>query len=203
VDCTATPQNPPGDGFEPWETSLARSLVYAYVTSYSLPRDVEPEDLVQECLLHWWRQRRLHDPERGASLATFMRRVLTAKLADIARAERATKRMGFTEALSLDETISDDDEEGDEGTTWIDMLPDDMPDWQTEEAADRALLKERIDRVIAMLSPRQQRLIEMLHSDASMARISRTLAIPRTTLYDELARIRKVFRDEGLEQFLE
>jgi RNA polymerase sigma factor (sigma-70 family) len=204
VDCTATPQTPADEGFEPWELATAEHVVAGFLATHPAPRDIEAEDLLQECLLHWWQQRRLYDPQRGASLPTFMRRVLQAKLIDIARGESAEKRQAFAGAVSLDEPLNrDDDEGGGADLTLNDILPDKSADWQTEDAADQALLKECIDRVVDLLSPRQQQLLEMLRADAAIARISSTLGIPRATLYDELARIKAIFRDEGLEQFLE
>lgn len=51
-------------------------------------------DLVQECLLHWWTQRATYSEQREASPRTYMNRVLTNRLRDLRRAERAQRRRG-------------------------------------------------------------------------------------------------------------
>ena len=157
------------------------------------------EDLVQDCLTHWWLQRRRYSAERGASRATFMRRVLKAKLLDIERGERAAKRGGRTQFLSLDGAPGPQED----GPTLAELLPDDDPDWSPEQAAERLALRSHLERVLPLLSRRQRQLVDALDSGSSMSEIGRLLQIPRATLYDELQRIKRVFRDEGLEEFLE
>lgn len=157
------------------------------------------DDLVQECLTHWWAKRRHYSEDRGASPATFMRRVLKARLSDIERRERATKRGGYTEPLSLDAPLSSDEPNP---ATLGDLIRDGNQERSPEQAAERRVLRDRIGRAYQLLTSRQRQLVRGLASDASMSDLSRQLGIPRATLYDERRRIEKVFRDEGLEEFL-
>ena len=56
--------------------------------------------------------------------------------------------------------------------------------------------------LLSRLSLGQRRLALGLEAGMSMSEIGRLLDLPRGTLCDELERIRKIFRDEGLEEFL-
>lgn len=58
------------------------------------------------------------------------------------------------------------------------------------------------DHASRLLTPRQRRLIHGLYEDRSLSELSRALGVPRPTLHDELRRIRQVFRDQGLEEYL-
>jgi hypothetical protein len=63
---------------EPWEIALAERVVRGFLATRQPFGALAFEDLIQECLTHWWLQRPRYSAERGASRATFMRRVLKA-----------------------------------------------------------------------------------------------------------------------------
>jgi RNA polymerase sigma-70 factor (ECF subfamily) len=129
-----------------------------------------------------------------------MRRVLRAKLLDIERRERAAKRGGYSQPLSLDAPAVPG---GTQDTTSLGaLLPDDDPERTPDQLVDRLALRSLIERAVSRLSPRQRRIVQERGSGTTMAELSRLLAVPRPTLYDELERIKAVFRDEGLEEFL-
>ncbi|MFQ6029237.1 MAG: hypothetical protein ACE5Q6_17300 [Dehalococcoidia bacterium] len=64
-------------------------------------------------------------------------------------------------------------------------------------------LRLSLEAARSRLSPRQRQLLEGLLSEYPMSHLSQRLGVPRATLYDELERIRRIFRDEGLHQFLD
>ncbi len=185
----------PEGGFEEWEFRIASLTVRDFLEANPsfLP---DREDLLQECLIHWWTKRRTYSTERGASPTTFMRKVIRAKLADIRRRASATKRGGYTEPLSLDAAPDP------EGRSLADQIADEAPGGDPEEAAWRALLKPNIECVLPLLTARQRRVAQELGSGLTIAEISRSFGLSRSTLYDEIQRIRKVFRDQGLEEFV-
>lgn len=188
----------PGD-LETWEIALAERVVQDFLATRRPFGALTLEDLVQECVTHWWLKRRHYSKGRGASPATYMRTVLKAKLCDIERRERATKRGGYTEPLSLDAPLSSDDPNP---ATLGDLIRDDNQERSPEQVAERRLLRDRIEHAYQLLTSRQRQLVQGLASDASMSDLSQQLGIPRATLHDERRRIEKVFRDEGLEEFL-
>ena len=155
--------------------------------------DLELADLVQECLLHWWCQRPRYKAGRGASMETFLRRVVTAKLLDLDRGVKAKKRGGGRAAVSLDQPLSEEPD----SQTLADVLPDQAD--TVREATDRVSLEMALSR----LSPQQRQIIAGLEAGYPKSRISQSLGIPRPTLYDDLNRIRQIFKDEGLNQILD
>jgi DNA-directed RNA polymerase specialized sigma24 family protein len=182
---------PPGE-LADWEIALARLLVYDFLSSRTAFPRFEADDLMQECLLHWWSQRQRYKETKGASKETFMRRVVKAKLIDIERTMKAGKRGGGQHPLSLDAPLSH--EAGQEKT-----LGDTLPAGDTGGEVMSSVMREHL---LLRLAPGQRRLALGLEAGMSMSEISKRLDVPRTTLYDERRRIEKVFRDEGLEEFL-
>lgn len=182
-----------------WEVTVARRLVEDFLATRPPFRDLDADDLLQECLTHWWLKRRHYSQARGASRATFMRRVLKGKLGDIERRERAAKPGGYTEPLSLDAPLSSDESNP---ATLGDLIRDGSQERSPEQVAERRVLRDRIEHAYQLLTSRQRQLVRGLASDASISDPSRQLGIPRPTLHDERRRIEKVFRDEALEEFL-
>ncbi len=161
---------------------------------HALPRNVEFADLLQECLHHWWSRRDRYDERRGASRKTFLRIVVGAKLLDLARGWKAENRGAGLRPLSLDTPISPDDLEG---PTLAEMLPA-----QEDMGSDVAAVADW-NKLIARLSDRQRRIIAGVSTGMTKTDLSRQFRISRDTLYEELKRIRQVFRDEGLAPHLE
>ena len=59
-------------------------------------------------------------------------------------------------------------------------------------------------KVLEKLSHRQQELCRLLQEEGlNMTQVSEKLNIPRGTLFDEILRIREIFRNEGLKDYLQ
>jgi DNA-directed RNA polymerase specialized sigma24 family protein len=72
-------------------------------------------------------------------------------------------------------------------------LPDFDPDTHAAPAVDRGLdLRLDIEHLSRQLSPAARSLVDDLRDD-SMAGISRRTGVPRSTLYDRLGEVRKIF----------
>jgi len=182
------------DGLPQREVDIIRHVVRDFLSTRQPHPALEQEDLAQECLLHWWLQRPRYTPSRGASLETFLRRVVKAKLLDLERGARAEKRGSGRQADSLDRPLNE--EEPDANT-----LGDTVADAADTEG--EATLRVSLEAARSRLSPRQRQLLEGLLEEYPMTHLSQRLGVPRATLYDELERIRRIFRDEGLHQFLD
>ena len=180
--------------FEPWELDLIRSLVLDFLSTRSESLGFEHDDLVQECSVHWWRRRDEFDTERGASRSTFLRRVVRSKLMDIERAWKAKKRGEGQRPLSLDAPTSPDDFEG---PTLAEVLRA-----RGELGSDVAAALDR-QRLTAYLSLRQREIIAGVTAGLTKGELSRRLGVSRDTLWEEMGRIRQVFRDEGLAPHLD
>ena len=180
--------------FESWEIVLVRSQVKDFVARQTLPPDLEPQDLYQECLAHWWSQRARYDERRAASRETFLRKVVRGKLQDLARGWRAEKRGSGRAAISLDAPVSRDDPDG---PTLGAFLPSGK-DVEMDAAAAAGL-----KMITARLSSRQRRIIAGVLDGMTKSGLSKRLDISRDTLHRELKRIQHIFREEELAEYLE
>lgn len=151
---------------------------------------------MQECLLHWFFIKDQNKISEERSYKFFMETVIKNKLFDIARKEERHKRKTFYRSVSLDELIGEDDEE-----TFIECLT------TTEESVLRKLIKAELpaalSKVFDSLTLRQKQLCKLLGEDGlNIKQVSEFLNIPRTSIYDEIGRIREIFRKEGLDDYL-
>ncbi len=152
------------------------------------------EDWVQRCQIHWSQQRDKYDAARGASLRTFLHRVIDMRLRELARELQAEKRTPDREAQTLDAPARPT-----EGRAVRDTLTSgDDPEGEALQGELRRLLRDTAQG----LSPLQQRLLGGLAKGLSMTELSRELGVPRATLYLQRDRIRDRFHDAGLDDFL-
>ena len=129
-----------------------------------------------------------------------MNRVLMNRLRDLRREEQAEKRRADRDAISLNEPLgTDDDNRG----SLADFLTDDDASVQPEKLAQQSELARRIGHVRVRLTSRQQALVDGLRAERSISELSRLLGTSRSTLYDELERIKAAFTAEGLDEFLD
>ena len=185
-----------GNGIQQWEIAVAKKLVGEFRRrSRRLERE-EFDDLLQDCLTHWVEVRARLTPSADDPPIAYMARVLRNKLTDLIREQRATKRGGDLDTVSLDAAVGDDDD----ALTFADLI-----DLATSGATGEAAIGEdrdaRIDiaRAMKKLTLRQRRVCALLGEEGlSIKEAAVRLRIPRGTLYEEIKRIRKVFADHGL-----
>jgi DNA-directed RNA polymerase specialized sigma24 family protein len=194
VPFSAPASSGPGDGLPEREVEIVKHVVRDFLSTRVRHPDLEPEDLLQECLFHWWSQRPRYTQSRGAPIENFLRRVVKAKLLDLERGIKAQKRGQGHGPASLDRPLAEDEPQGD-------TLGDTIADSADTEWS--AMYRVSLGVVLARLNPQQKQLMAGLAEGYSMSQMSRRLHIPRATLYDQLDRVRRIFRDEGLSQFLD
>ena len=193
------PSSTPAFSWENDDLSKREIDVIDHVVRYFLStRNYHPElileDLTQECLVHWWIARSKFNSNRGASIETFLRRVVNAKLVDLERGVKAQKRGGGRAVLSLDQSLSADDLDSETLAETLSDLAD-----TSRESVERVALEQ----ARSLLNLRQNQIIAGLVDELPMSKISEALGVPRATLYDELNRIRQIFLDEGLAPFFD
>ena len=189
-----------GEGLQRWEIAVTKKLVGEFRRrSRSLERE-EFDDLMQECLAHWIVVRRKLAPDPDAPPVGYMAQVLRNKLTDLIREREADKRAGEKEALSLDAALDGSDD----GLTLADLLAEEESAQQDEAGAvDRHHARIDIGRALARLTPVQRQLCRMLGEEGlTVKEAAERLRIPRGTLYEEIKRIRRVFADQGLGDYL-
>jgi RNA polymerase sigma factor (sigma-70 family) len=193
VGSSLIPPPQPNEGFEPWETKIAQDVVRAYLDAGFGSPVRDADDILQEALLHWWLQRDRYREERQASRRTFMRRVLNAKLVDLAREAKAAKRGGGHITDSLDREV---DEVRVDGSVLGDLIPDNV-DVEAEGS-----LRVDLERGVALLTERQRLIVRTLGAGYRISEVSRRSGLSRDSLHEELRRIRRTFRDAGLGDYL-
>jgi RNA polymerase sigma factor (sigma-70 family) len=177
-----------------WELRHARELVWLYLTKFSVLRQESKEDLVHECLTHWYFQRDQYDVSKQAAIKTFMSRVIENKLMDIIDQKLRQKRKISQMTIPLESLAIDDDDE------LAEFL---MVEDKNFEEALKSDVSEVINRALAKLSSRQKEMCRLVKDEGmSMKQVSKVLNIPRATLFDETLRIREIFRSEGLNDYL-
>jgi RNA polymerase sigma-70 factor (ECF subfamily) len=129
-----------------------------------------------------------------------MAQVIRNKLTDLIREQAADKRAGEHDALSLDASLDGSDD----GMTLADLLADNesaQPD--DLGSVERRHARIDIGRVLARLTPVQRQLCQLLGEEGlTIKEAAERLRIPRGTLYEEIKRVRQVFADQGLGDYL-
>jgi len=180
--------------FQDREIAVTKNLVNEYRGRWDCLAQEEYEDLLQQCLTHWFFARDKYNPRREASLTTFMAKIIRNKLTDLVREANAEKRKVTQLSVPLDQPLGSAEDAG----TLEETLIDDSSD-----AFVQIELRIDLDKATAKLSPKQQELCRLLRDrDLSITELSRLLETPRATIYDEINRIKTLFSNEGLEDYL-
>ncbi|MCZ8320075.1 MAG: sigma-70 family RNA polymerase sigma factor [Novosphingobium sp.] len=186
-------------GLGNWEIATAKKLVSEYRRRHRILQREEFDDLMQECLAHWIVVRRRIPPEPDPRPpVAYMAQVLRNKLTDLVREMTADKRAGDPGAFSLEAPIDGTDD----GLTLGEVLADEQaaPD---SGGIDSRHARIDLIRVSALLTPAQQRLCLLLAEEGlSIKEAAERLRIPRGTLYEEIKRIRRIFEQQGLGNYL-
>lgn len=187
-------------GLGNWEIATAKKLVSEYRRKHRILEREEFEDLTQECLTHWVVVRRRIPPEPDAPPpVAYMAQVVRNKLTDLVREMTADKRAGDPGAFSLEEPVDGSED----GLTLGEVLADERVDPASSGGMDTRHARIDLDRVMALLTPAQQRLCRMLGEEGlSIKEASEKLRIPRGTVYEEIKRIRRIFDLQGLGDYL-
>ena len=153
------------------------------------------EDLLQECLTHWYFKRDQHDSTKPAACKTYMSKVVENKIMDILESTTRHKRKLAYQSVALEDLIKNFDSD--------DYSDDLAVEDENLKAALKTDIKVVLLRAIEKLSHRQQKLCRLIQDDGlNLKQASERLNIPRTTLYEDVFRIREIFREEGLKDYL-
>lgn len=145
-------------------------------------RRAEAEDMASEVmarLLEVWDR---FDPERGSREA-YINQVVSTRLVSLLRERNAQKRRAKIVSLDADnEGLADHSWSGDEWLRRIDF---------------------RVDLSIAFskLNPKQRAICDQLLRDL-VSPAAKEMGVPRSTLRYAVTKIRQIFRDAGLEEYL-
>ncbi len=160
------------------------------------------EDIEGDLTLHVLEQLDKFDPTRGR-LGAFVTRVVEHKAEDILDARCTARRDYRLDVCSLSDTVqtADGEEVAIEDIAREDAVRSQhsVGELSLEEEVAR---KVDLERLLAHLPPEQQDLCRRLMS-ATISEVAAALGVPRTTLYGPLARLRAIFEEAGLREYLQ
>ena len=108
------------------------------------------------------------------------------------------KRKVSIDSVSLDEPLSEDED----SPSYLDQLSEDES--YVSNLHITAQLKIDISRTIQKLTPQQQELCRLLGEEGlSITEASELLKTPRSTLYEDINRIKAIFQQENLHEYLD
>ena len=177
-----------GDIFADWEIAIAKRVVIQFQANYPWLKGLDFDDLLQECLIHWYLNRARFQENRGVSIKTYMARVLSTQLQLILRRELYDKRKASHLAESLQKPV------GEGEATLADIIPAD------EHTTDMSLRID-VESALKALTPLQREICNLLGEDYPVKRIAEMIGKPRSTIRDEIKRIRDVFSQKGLKDY--
>ncbi len=183
--------------FKDWEIAITKKLISEFKKQWTCLKYEDFDDLLQECLSHWYRVREKFDPAKKTSIKTYMAKVIKTQLLYKVRPLSAKKRKTDQVSISLDEPVSD--EEG--AKTLAEEIPDTRPG-----AVDEALkneLKQRLKKVLEKLSPEQREICRLMGEEGlSIPEASKVLNKHRSFIDRQIIRMRRLFKNEGLREYL-
>jgi len=184
--------------FKGWEIAIAKGLVSDFQKQWLCLKNEGFEDLLQECLTHWFFVKGKYSSETGASEKTFMRKVVKNKLANLVKSRERKKRKGLYQSASLEAPADD----GKDIAAMLDQIS--ARDYLSDDLFLEAALKIDFPNAFKKLTRRQKKLCRLIsESGLTVTEASKYLKINRRTTYDELKRIKKIFTREGLREYLE
>ena len=163
--------------------------------------DEDMHDLKQDLFLRVFQSLSKFDSRRGTT-KTFINRVLNNRLIQILD-KRMTVKCGFGKCTrSLDEYVASLDGESIDLADTIDreayLLHTGM---QRRPSIDECELRIEIERVISTLEPELRDMCNRLRTK-SMSQISRDMGVPRRSLYSAIRKLRCIFEEAGLRDYL-
>ena len=171
------------------------------IGKYGFTRD-DYDDLQQEMMLDLLRRLGKYDSSK-AGLNTFVARIVDRKISTLIRHQRQEKRDYRRPVCSLDAKVEDQDGQA-RGLDEIlsqDAFDEEVARHDRPEA-ERVDLRLDLTLVLDELPDDLRQLARLLQT-RTVAEIARELGVPRSTLYEKgIARLRKIFEDNGLREYL-
>lgn len=185
--------------FQEWEIAVIKKSIGESRKRWKcLARDAY-DDLLQECVTYWYFSRGGYVPGREASRKTYLGRVIRNKIMDLIRERETDKRRIACLTNSLDEFMRDEDG----CVAMSDRIGAVAGLEDPRNHIRETQLRMDVSSVLRKLTPDQKRLCRLLGDKGfTIKEASEHLKIPRGTVYEEVMRIRAVFANEGLADYL-
>jgi len=160
------------------------------------------DDLEQEMMLDVITRLPKFDANKGTP-KTFVARIIERKISKLIRHRTSDMRDYHREAFSLNESIEDGDGGSIERGDLVSRESiDPVVATHSRTGADEMALLLDLKTVLAGLPDHLRRLCEVLKTGTTISDAARELGVPRTTLHDHVTKLRSLFEDAGLREYL-
>jgi DNA-directed RNA polymerase specialized sigma24 family protein len=187
--------------FEQWEIKMVEKKVGGLMGKFGFTRS-DAGDLRQELFLqiHLYRSGKGAAPKEKEK--SWVSKILDNRLRNIIDAVKSEKRKVHLHSDSLQKEVEIG--EGNQVVTYEDILREDQahPRWGRKPIADEEEMRQAVSFGARHLTGFQKKVSRLLQKGHSVTEVSDILRIKRTTLNDEIKRIRKTFFREGLDEYL-
>jgi RNA polymerase sigma factor (sigma-70 family) len=169
--------------FQSWEIAVAKKLINEFKQKWTCLDQEEFDDLLQECLTHWYFSKGDYDPGRKASEKTFMGRVMRNKLTDLVRRREAEVRKVAYLSMMSDERSGDDEDP----LSLIERMDQAGANEAPPDQFGELQLKMDLSKILQKLTPQQKSICDLLGQQGmTVVEASDYLKIPRLKVYYEL-----------------
>ena len=159
------------------------------------------QDLEQELRLDLMKRLHKFDPDRG-SYNTFVARIIDHKIQNIIRHRKQEIRDFRRESYSINGSIEPSDGNS---TKFSDLISQDDAEirrgTRRRSRRDQAQLHLDVSLVVNKIPADLQQVAQLL-SEKTVTETAKALGIPRTTLYGNIERLRQIFKNNGLNEYL-
>ncbi len=188
------------DGIDPYAVRLIKYKARRLIGQAGFTAS-DRDDLEQELILDLLRRLPKYNPRR-AQLNTFIARVVGHKIATLIEAKKAGIRDYRRCPFSLNDRFEDEDGRSVERVDTFDQ-----EDYllrtgaQSRPSDELSALTIDVAAVLETLPPELRELCRRLKAE-SVTEISRDTGIPRGTIYESIKKLREIFEDAGLKDYL-
>ncbi len=180
-----------GGLIERWEITVTKKVVSARLLMWPSLRREGFDDLVQECLIYWLKNRGSCDLESKNKPKTYMARVLRNHLSHILERIRSSRNKPVYQSESLDDFLKDDDSATPLGN-----------EFETRQPENPAL-KTDISDILQKLTADQRRICALLGEEGmSPLQVSKRIRKHHSYVYREIEHMRQLFESKGLRDYL-
>ena len=188
------------DGIHPYAVGLIKYKARQLIGQAGFTAS-DRDDLEQELVLDLLRRLPKYNPRR-AQLNTFIARVVEHKIASLIEARKAGIRDYRRCGRSLNDRFEDEEGRSVERVETIDQ-----EDYllrtgaQSRPSDELSALTIDVAAVLEGLPPELRELCRRLKAE-SVTEISRDTGVPRGTIYESIKKLREIFEDAGLRDYL-
>ena len=127
--------------FQEWEVRHARELIKQFQRQFKVLEQDSLDDLLQDCLTHWYFNRDQFDPSKLIKCKTYMGRVVENKLRDILKGKERNVRKSLSNSIPIETLLIDEDDDLSGCLSALDKGIEDLINLEGDDLIARAMEK--------------------------------------------------------------